>query len=353
MLNVEKVISFNQKSENNTKGFNTDVYDQIMRFLRGHRRESKNTSNAYERDIRQFFLIKKGKKIEHLTKEDLIFTIEEFEDYQDYLIDTLKVSVSTANRHIVSISECMRHLYKRGLIKDIVFLDIKRPTAIPDSYDELTSEEIDRISEFVLRTGRKKTGEIKRMLIRFSYDTCMRQEECLNLKWTDFGEVKDNNMVPVRTIAKGNKVMRREISLEIYEELLYLREIGDIKVFNIGTTTISRMMDDIRNHLNIDPAKRKIVFHSIRKAGAQFLWEWTRDINQVSQALGHASIQTTELYINKNENYGVVGALSLKQNLNSGLFEKVSHEDLLTAIKSLGKDKQMFINLKLQELIGK
>lgn len=331
--------------------FNTEVYEQIMRFLREHKRSSKNTSTAYEKDIRQFFLKTRNKDIEHLTKEDLIFSIEELEDYQAYLLDDLKLSVSTSNRHITAISECIRHLYRRKLVEDIGFLDIKKPKAIAESYDGLTAEEVMSVAEYVARTGRKKTGKIKRLLVLFSYDTCMRKDECLSLKWSNFGK-DDGKMISVRTVGKGNKVMNRKISLELYNELLTIKEEGKDKVFNIGSATVDRMMDDIRKYLKIDTSRRKIVFHSIRKAGAQYIWEKTRDINQVSQALGHASIKTTELYINKNENYGIVGAISSVQGVDKDLFEKVSHKDLVTAIKRLGFDKQMFINLELDKLIN-
>lgn len=330
--------------------FDTEIYDQIIRFLREHERESKNTSSAYERDIRQFFLTKRKKDIEHLTKKDLEFTIDEFEDYQSFLIDKMQLSVSTSNRHITSISECIKHLHRRGLVKNIVFLEIKKPTSVANSYDGFTRGEIDLISDYVLTTGRRRTGKVKYMLIRFTYDTCMRLEECLKLKWTDFTKLEDGN-VSVRTIAKGNKIRKRKISKQLYENLLEIKEKEDGKVFNIGTSTVARMMSDIRSFLKINPEQRRLVFHSIRKAGAQWIWERTRDLNQVRQMLGHESIQTTEIYINKNEDYGIMGALSSEKDVNRELFKKVSHSDLVEAIGLLGVDKQMFINIQLEELI--
>lgn len=352
MMNTEAVIDIRQteNKKTGTKGFNTEVYDHIKMFLKGHERESTNTSIAYEGDIRQFFLKERNKDIEHLNREDLIFTYKEFFGYQSYLIDKLRVSISTSNRKITAISECMRHLHTQGLVEDIRFIQIKKPTAIANSYDILTREEIEEISEYVLTSGRRKTGEIKRLLIRFSFDTCMRLEECLGLKWSNFGDIDSDDMVTIKTIAKGKKLIKRKISANLYNELLTLKVEGKEKVFNIGTATVFRMMEDIRKHLNIDPQKRSIVFHSIRKAGAQWLWEKTRDINQVRRALGHESIETTERYIDKEEDYGVVGAISSEQGVDDHLFEKVDHSELLQAIKSLTKDKQLLINLKLKEL---
>lgn len=347
---LNNIVSFNKQDDNFKREFNTEVYDQIMRFLREHSRASKNTVSAYERDIRQFFFKMKSKEIEHLVREDLEYSIEKFEDYQAYLIDELKLSVSTSNRHISSISECMRHLKRRGLVDKIDFLNIKRPTFNAESYDRLTREEVLKAADFVLTTGRKNTASIKHQLIRFTYDTCMRLEECLQVKWNDFGEPDDSNWIPVRTVGKGKKIMNRKISLELYNDLLAIKEDEKDKVFNVSVKTVRRMMEDIKKELKIDPEKRKIVFHSIRKAGAQYIWEKTRDMNQVRLALGHSSIQTTEIYIEKNEDYGIVGAISDESSVDSRLFETVEHEELLRAVRDLNTDQQLFLNLKLNEL---
>lgn len=348
-MNVLKKTLADQRSDNMKKKFDTEVFDQIVRFLRGHQRESKNTFVAYDRDIRQFFLKTRGKNIEHLTQKDLVFTSNEFDDYQSYLIDEMKLSKSTSNRNITSISECIKALHKQELIENIRFLDIKRPTITANSHDGLTHDEIIQASEFVLTQGRESTARVKNLLILFCFDTCMRLEECLNLTWSNF-IVKDDGLVSVRTQAKGNKTMIRDIDFVFYEKLLLLKRNDSEKVFNIGVATVNRMMPDIREYLGIDPNNRNIVFHSIRKAGAQFLWEEFRDINQVSRALGHSSIQTTELYINKDETYGILGAISSSYRVDSDSYKTVSHEDLLKAIGSLGKDKQMFINLELQKI---
>lgn len=346
MKEQTEILSFN--SPLSTKGFNTEVYDQINRFLKGYERESKNTLIAYERDIRQFFRKVKNKDIEHLTKDELKFTIEEFEDYQSFLIDGLGLSHSTSNRKTTSISECFRHLYRRGLVNNINFLDIKKPAAVSESYDVMTMREVEESAYYMrnISGSREKTRENGRMLILFSFDTCMRLEECLNLTWNNFF-IKDD-FVQVRTVAKGNKVMTRRITHETYNELLELKEEGKNKVFSISKKTVERMMNDIREHLDISE-NRNIVFHSIRKAGAQYLYAKFRDINMVSKALGHASIKTTEIYINKDEDYGILGGYSSMNETNENLYKEVNYKELIKAIGSLGKDKQMYINLKLEE----
>lgn len=350
-MNTDNLINLASSNSQGTQGFNTEVYDQIIRFLREHNRSSSNTASAYERDIRQFFEYTRDKHIEHLQEGDLHYSIEEIEDYQAYLIDSLELSVSTSNRHITSVSECMRHLHRRGLIADVGFLDIRRPKANPRSYDGLTVAEVMEAKKLVGNKGNKRTAKIKEALILFSLDTCARREECMSLKWSDFEVTKDDKII-VETVAKGNKTMKRTISRDLYERLLQVKEDDSDRVFNISDSTVDRMMSDIREGLGIDPEKRYIVFHSIRKAGAQWIWEEVRDINQVSQALGHASIQTTELYINKNEDYGVKGVISSLDSVGEDLYKQVTHEQLIQAIEGLGMDKRLSINLELQRVLN-
>lgn len=327
---------------------NNRIYDTIERYLANLKRNSKHTEIAYRNDIEKFFLETRGSNLENLFQSDLIYTIEEFEDYQTHLLDDLELASGTVNRHLTAVTEVFKHLKRRGMVENISFTEIQRTNDEADSYDNLTTDEVMDIVEYVKTQGRKKTALIKSKLILFSYDTCSRREECMSLKWSDFSEL-DENYMKVTTRVKGNKTMTRRISKQHYKELLEIKENGKDKVFNIGEATVDRMMADVRNHLHINE-NRRIVFHSIRKAGAQFIWESTRDLNQVRKMLGHESIRTTEIYINKNEDYGISGGYSTSHSVDHNLYKTAKKKNLLQAIKNLSKDKQMYINIELQKL---
>lgn len=49
-----KELLIKQNNNNSKTSFDTEVYDQITRFLRDIYRKSENTGQAYERDIRNF-----------------------------------------------------------------------------------------------------------------------------------------------------------------------------------------------------------------------------------------------------------------------------------------------------------
>lgn len=337
--------------DNTVSLFDTEVYDQIMRFITNRKRRSKNTAINYETDIRRFFKITRGKNIEHLNKEDLIHTMEEVEDYYSYLIDVQKVGFNTANRYLTSVKGCFEYLQKKGMVNDIDFLDIETVNDNVNHYGILTPDEIELALQLVLRQGKKETGLIKHLLIKFAADTSARLNECLNLKWSNF-TLRETD-VQINTIGKGNKEFKPKISKELYNEILKLKGISDSEfVFDIHRNTVQRMMNKLRKDMNI-PKERNITFHSFKKFGVSHMYKTTRDLNQARKAANHSSTKTTELYIDTEEDYGVMGYFSSAYGVDENLYNKVDLKTLQTAISQLDKGQQMYINMKLDELANK
>lgn len=351
-LAYDNCNAYNKKDESNKiKLFNTEVYDQIKRFLEIRKVQSEHTANNYERDIRNFFLKTRSKDIEHLTRKDLKFEIDEFEDYYLYLINNKKVEINTANRYITSVKECFRYLHSKKLVDNISFLEIKTFTGNSEQYGVLTMDEVQKMMDLALKQGREDVGLTKYLMIKFAVDTCARLNDCLTIKWSNF--VVEEDKVRIRMIGKGNKEFKPSISKEFYNELLQLKKYNNSEyVFNIHRNTVQRMMNRLRKDLNI-PKERNITFHSFKKAGVDYIWKQTRDLNQARKAANHSSSKTTEIYIDTDEDYGVMGFFSSEHEVDNELYKKVSHEKLIEAISKLDKGQQMNINLKINELFNK
>ncbi len=285
-----------------------------------------------------------------LTQKDLKITMEEMEDYYNYLLRERELSVLTANRYYISIKMCLLYLSRKGYIENTNFLDIELAAGNASRHGILTLDEVNKMTKLVLSHGNKQTNLIKHYLIKFSVDTCARISECLKLKWTDF-EVKEDK-VKIRLIAKGNKEFKPIIDKSFYEELTILKTDDSDYVFNIHENTVYRMMKRLRQEMNI-PESRNIVFHSLRKTGVDRIWKITRDINQARKAANHSSSKVTEGYIDTEEDYGVRGYYSSKSKVDDYLYKKVGYDDLIKAIDELDKGLQQHINLKLNELSTK
>lgn len=344
MMYAEKVLKLNQN----------EVYEEIDKFL--DRKylisQSDNTRTAYETDIRQFFnFLTKGKKeIEHLTIEDVQLGQDDIEDYQLYLVKLNEYANSTINRKIAPI----RELYKRFERKQIVlntsmFKDIKSLKENDKSYGIFSVEEVYQVLDYVTnrKNGRKK--KIKYHLIRFAIETRARLDECLSLNWTDF-EVRGESVV-IHLIAKGNKDFKPSVARWFYEELLEIKEEGIGKVFNISKNGVQEMMADIVKGLDL-PKERNLTFHSWRKTGSSFIFNFTKDLEYTRKALNHSNINTTQRYI-QGVDYGIHGMFSMQKDYDQDLYKKVSLEQLIEAVESLDAAEKMRINMKLSEIVDK
>ncbi|WP_165786774.1 tyrosine-type recombinase/integrase [Heyndrickxia camelliae] len=331
---------------------NMKVYDEIQRFLdkKFLISESKNTRQEYERDIRQFFdYLTKGKKeIQYLTLEDIQLSQDDIEDYQLYLVGLNKYANSTINRKLAPLRELYKRFERKKLVHDIsMFSDIKSLKVTDNSYGIFSVEEVYQILDYIKNKPRMKKRMVQYHLIRFAVETRARLEECLTVEWNNF-EVREDSVI-IHIIAKGNKDFKPRIAKWFYEELLEIKEDGIKKVFNISSKTFHNLMNDIIKHFNF-PKERNLVFHSWRKTGASFLFEFTKDIEYTRKALNHSSIVTTQRYI-QGVDYGIQGMFSIQKDYDQDLYKKTSHEQLLEAIESLEPAERMRINMKLNEIL--
>lgn len=340
-MGVEKVVVLHQ----------SNVYEQIQRFLDLKGLKSENTKKSYSTHIRDFFSIVRPEipDLRFLKEEDVQITLDDFEDFIITLKEEGDYKNNTINTKVRAVKSLLKYLYSKKIVKDIGYIQagqIENLPEIVDSYGVLTVEEVFKLAKLALQE--RKFGEIKYYLILFALDTCLRKKAILRLKWSDF-EVRDDYVI-VHAIDKGNKKFNSKISKEFYNELLNIKKYGENKVFPISSESVNDMMKRLRIKMNI-PSERNIVFHSIRKAGVTFQYRITGDILQAKKAANHSNIQTTMRYIGENE-YGVIGAVSFGNKIDEELYTKVTHEQLVEAIKSCPKDTQLMVNIKLKEIIN-
>lgn len=342
MLAENKVVKLNV----------TQIYDQINKFLTKHSYNSAKTKEAYEADIRMFFRIMKKKEIEHLNVEDVQITLDDFEDFIEKLYSASSngekaYANKTINRKVSAVKGLIEYLAAKKIVNDISFLSLVK--SLPETskhHGVLESHEVFQMAELALEETHK--GNIKRLAILFSYDTCSRRNEVLNMKWSNF--IEKDNVVLVEGIGKGNKEFRQSISKDFYNDLLSLKVEGSDKVFDVTEKNLTDMMKRLLIKMNI-PEERGIVFHSLRKAGATYRYRVTGDVLEVKRSLNHTNLNTTQLYI-EQQNYGeAIGGVSSGGKINHNLYKEVDKETLVQVIEMCNKDLQLLINMKLKEIV--
>lgn len=327
--------------------------------------EISKTQQAYETDIRLFFRIIKGKQkgseLEYLSLDDLQITLDDLEEFKRILLDMRNndgkytYTNKTFNRKLSAVKSFLKSMAKKKidgepLIKDISFITLVTSEKEKDNhYAAFDVGEVFELAEWCWKNERE-LGDVKRLAVLFSLDTCIRKSAQLRLKWSDFKVREDG--VEVRGIDKGNKEFRSIISKDFYDELLTIKKEDSEKVFNLSSDAIDSMLSRYRKAFNV-PEDRRLVWHSIRKTGVTFRFRVTGgDIMEAKRAANHKSITTTQIYL-QEEDYGQIGAVSSAGKLNESLYKEVEREILIKAIELCKKDIKLIINMKISEIQNK
>jgi len=321
-----------------------EVNGYIQRFF--DQLNTDNTRKDYLSSIKDFFGYVKNKDIEELLFADLQLTLDDFDKYISHLINDKGAVASTINKKLSGVKSLLRFLKPRGIVNDIEFISaIKNLQGNTESYNALTDGEIESLKKFALTE--KKLGLEKQLLVRLAYDTCLRRNELLTLKWSQLIDNGDGEVV-FKGVGKGQKGFKRKISKEFYDELSQIRKEGDELIFNISDHEFKGFVKRGIDSLEID-SERKIVFHSIRKAGAMYHYKKTKDILYVQKILGHKDPKTTVIYL-EVEDYGALGAESTKGQFDLDIINQVSHEDLLKAIDKMDAPTKILLAQKLKNM---
>lgn len=321
------------KADKVVKLNNTKVYDDILTFFKELEANSgnANTRRAYETDIRDFFRIMKGKELQFLTEEDLVFKRNDVLRYRQMLLDSKYPTYSnlTINRKMAALSSLFDNLAANDYNVNPKIFKIKRLKTTVNSYGNLSQTEAERFAEMAYLTERTLREE-KRLLILFAIRTSFRKEEILNVKWSDFRE--QDGVYVVRTIGKGQKERETSITAKLYNELLKIKRDDSEYVFNISDSSIDRMMNRLRKKMNIDP-KRNITFHSFRKVAIDWELENTGDLKKAILHSGHSSMDVMyQYYANKNIDYSQMPGVRMEEEIDTSVLTKLNKEQLLEII---------------------
>ena len=271
------------------------IYLSIERSL------SKNTVDAYIRDIKNLAKFSKKKPLK-IKRDDII-------NYINFL-NISKKSSRTQARIISSIKTFYNYLIFDEKISQNPSSEIYSPKLEKKLPIVLSTEEIDRIiSCFDLS---KENGERNRTIIECLYSCGLRVTELVNLKISEINFIDGF----IKIIGKGNKQRITPINKKLSTYLknyidsirsklkidksnsdyLFLnrrgKKISRVLVFNIVKTACQKV-----------GIKKNISPHTFRHSFATHLVEGGADLRAVQEMLGHSNITTTEIYTHLDTNY--------------------------------------------------
>lgn len=315
----------------------------ILTFLARKGQDSENTNVGYEKHIRDFFLAMSHKKVEDLLEEDLIFTPQEIEAYQ---VELRKSYASTSvNTKMSAIGECYTKLERDGFAVKASWFDVERfDEHDKKPYDVLTQEEVVQVIQLVSKT---RKGAEKALLVRLAFATAFRKESLLTMKWSQI--INRDGQWYAKVVGKGNKPSYKKITQDLYEALMIHKEkVKRDRIFTLSPTTVQSMIEYIRK--NMDFGDRYIVFHSIKKASVEEVALLTNYDLKAMQAHGdHSDIKTTLNDYMAKKKFDDLVAVDVDRHIPVEEFDKLTHEELLTLVKSTDRNTQ----IKLLHALGK
>ena len=244
-----------------------------MEYLLINKGVSKNTYESYKRDLVQFEEFLK-KPIIDVTTEDIIAFLSTIDNKR------------SLNRKLSSINSFFEYAYKYGISENKPKVkQAKIPKTLPKF---LTKEEImNAVNSIEVKTWRDLRDKA---LILFLYATGTRISEALNVKISDI----EDGWVKIE-MAKGEKqrvVPIAKVALDAINEYLYKRNCSNEYIFvNKNCEKLSRIsaFNITKKYLNVSP-------HVLRHSFATALVLGGADLRVVQELLGHASLNTTQIY---------------------------------------------------------
>lgn len=227
-----------------------------------------------------------NKDLDKINDDDVI-------NFLSYLKTEKKVGSATLNLVLSAI----KHFYIEFLKSNIV-INIKLPKKAKKIPVVLTPKEIKELISVIDNTRNK-------LIVEFMYSTGVRISECVNMKISDlnFDEFTGNVIS-----GKGNKdriIILSKKWVKEYKAYLENRKIKSEYLFcnnsgqALSVDTIQKFLKIYADKANID---KKISPHTLRHSFATNLLENDVNIRYIQQLLGHANLNTTQIYTKVNTN---------------------------------------------------
>jgi len=248
---------------------------------------SKKTIETYSMYIELFHKYIK-KDLEQVKSEDII-------NFLSHLKTDRGASSSTLNL----IMSALKHFYS-VFLKTPMELNIKLPKKTHKIPIVLTPKEI---KDLITATDSTRN----KLITEFIFSTGVRISECINMKISDL----DFNEFTGKVVSgKGNKdrmIILSKNWVESYKKYIEDRnkEIKSEYLFcNKEGTTLS--VDTVQKFLKISAKKaginKAVSPHKLRHSFATSLLENDVNIRYIQQLLGHANLNTTQIYTKVNTN---------------------------------------------------
>ncbi|QUY61105.1 Tyrosine recombinase XerD [Gulosibacter molinativorax] len=277
--------------------------DRYLRYLTIERGLSRNSLQAYERDLERYCEFLAGREV----GSPRAITSEHAREFVAWLRapqseDGLGLAASSTGRAVSSVRSLHRFFEEEGEIEEDVTRDLRAPKLPSRLPKALTIDEVQRLLD---AAGGDEPQQIRnRALLELLYATGARISEAVSL---DVDDVIDRDFVRVR--GKGDK--QRIVPLGSYAQdalnayLVRVRPLfaskgkGSPRLFlgvrgaPLSRQSVGLILQEIAKNADL---QKSVSPHTLRHSFATHLMQGGADVRVVQELLGHASVSTTQIY---------------------------------------------------------
>lgn len=272
------------------------IIESFVVFLKNEKKSSKNTIDAYIRDLSNF------KSFFEYSKFESIFDVstENLEDYRSF-IQKKGLSPSSVCRNFSAVRSLFQFLVTQGLLKSNPAKNIHNEKIEKKGPQILTNKEIE------LLLSSPSSNDVKgirdKAMLEVLYATGIKVSELISLNVEDVnlqlnfvrcscGEKE--RFIPLYPLAL--KALNNY--LDMSRKLLIIDEEENALFVNVSGDRMTRQgcWKIIKGYAQTANISKSITPHTLRHSFAAHLLENGADIHEIQEILGHSDISSTQRY---------------------------------------------------------
>ncbi|MCA9824465.1 MAG: site-specific tyrosine recombinase XerD [Dehalococcoidia bacterium] len=281
-----------------------DCIAQFLNFLRVEKNASDNTIQAYKNDLGQFAKQFAGNPEPPLSEWKAV-SRDKVIRFVEWMKETRGYKDATVARKVAAVKSFFAFLAAEAIIENDPTENLKSPQVGKSLPGALTLEEVDALLE---QPARKSTPEGRRdkAMLELLYATGVRVTELVSLNLEDVA--LESDPVTVRCVGKGDHDRIRPLPQRAVDEIRqYIFHVRPRLVRNKKERALfvnrrgERLTRQgfwliLKNYTRQAGITKKVTPHTLRHTYATHMIEGGMPLRTVQEALGHASISTTQIY---------------------------------------------------------
>lgn len=272
------------------EGDDMEIIKEYMKYLKTLNKSSKtiHNYNYYLIDFFRFLCALKNIKyvsyivLLNVEKEDIIF-------YFYYLATEKNNKTAVRNLKLTMLRRFFVWVLRNNPEIDNPLEDIEAIRKVKRIPRVLNMEQIDKLMSL-------NVGNRNHLIFKIFIQTGIRLNELTNIKISKI-DFSDRSM---KVLGKGNKERTVYLSPNISESIKkYVKNSDREYLFegksngHISNRTVQKIISEMYKKVGVEG----YTVHSLRHTYATVLYDYTKDILLVEQALGHATLLSTQIYV--------------------------------------------------------